>query len=416
MKKRIIALLVALILLAGVVPAALADLPCGACQGNGWVRCGNCVSGWVLRGVARTGYVRSLCSSCGGSGRVSCRACGGDGRIGSSDPGTSSGGGSSTHTADINKTELTLLSGSKERLKVNWASGTVKWSSSNTSVARVSSKGMVTAKKAGTCTITAKTGSQKLKCKVTVRKKVYAKSIKLSKSKATMLVAGTLDLSFKLSPGESKITQDWQVVWKSSDPNVASVEEGHVVGRNPGTATITAKLKVRHGDGMKLQDTAKCTIKVESGLTRFKRWFNKSSFKDGKNKVVYTGDTDKIVYNPSDKTWTFYRYEDNYNGYDEVWIRFNSDFTGNAEAYYYWYRSGAYTGVDETECTATQSTRSLSLNTTYDWDFSKGGSYGERDVADANIASLLSGMHVFLRDAAGLNAKVGWKDLGLKAY
>ena len=102
--------------------------------------------------------------------------------------------------------------------------------------------------------------------------------------------------------------------------------------------------------------------------------------------------------------------------YQDVSITFKKDFTGDAHISFYWYRSGAYTGVSELECTATQSTRSLSRNTRYDWSFTKGGSYSERDVADANVASLLSGMQVLLKFDAKLDAKEGWKDLGLIGY
>lgn len=51
----------------------------------------------------------------------------------------------------------------------------VTWSSSNTSVATVSSTGVVTAKAKGTATITAKVGDQTLTCKVTVKTPVTCK-------------------------------------------------------------------------------------------------------------------------------------------------------------------------------------------------------------------------------------------------
>lgn len=63
-------------------------------------------------------------------------------------------------------------------------SKTVKWSTSNKKIATVSSKGKVTGKKAGTCTVTAKVGSKSYKCKVTVKRPV-SKDLLVIKSVAT---------------------------------------------------------------------------------------------------------------------------------------------------------------------------------------------------------------------------------------
>lgn len=82
--------------------------------------------------------------------------------------------GTSTVSADaatmkLNKKTLTLAAGSTYTLKVKKASGKVKWKSSKKSVATVSSKGKVTAKKTGSAKITASVGSKKLTCKVKVK-------------------------------------------------------------------------------------------------------------------------------------------------------------------------------------------------------------------------------------------------------
>lgn len=58
--------------------------------------------------------------------------------------------------------------GSTEKLQVKNNKKKVKWSSSKSSVAKISGKGVVTAKKKGKATITAKVAKKKLKCKVTV--------------------------------------------------------------------------------------------------------------------------------------------------------------------------------------------------------------------------------------------------------
>ena len=64
--------------------------------------------------------------------------------------------------------------GFSKTLKVSDATGKITWSSNKKTVATVTSKGKVTGKKAGSCTITAKTADgQKLTCKVVVKKNIY---------------------------------------------------------------------------------------------------------------------------------------------------------------------------------------------------------------------------------------------------
>lgn len=85
-----------------------------------------------------------------------------------------SSGSSVSEPATINQTSVTLTAGFQTSLKVQNASGKVSWSSSNGKVALVNSNGMVTAKKAGSAVITAKTADgQKLTCKVTVKANEY---------------------------------------------------------------------------------------------------------------------------------------------------------------------------------------------------------------------------------------------------
>lgn len=70
----------------------------------------------------------------------------------------------------INKKKATLKVGQTLQLKVTGTKGKVKWKSSKKSVATVSSKGRVKAKKKGSATITAKVGKKKYTCKITVKK------------------------------------------------------------------------------------------------------------------------------------------------------------------------------------------------------------------------------------------------------
>lgn len=72
----------------------------------------------------------------------------------------------------LSKTKVTLYVGKTATLKVKNTKKKVKWSSSKKSVATVSQKGKIKAKKKGKATITAKVAGKKLKCKLTVKEKI----------------------------------------------------------------------------------------------------------------------------------------------------------------------------------------------------------------------------------------------------
>ena len=71
----------------------------------------------------------------------------------------------------LNKTVATITVGKKLTLKVKRTKKKVKWASSKKAIASVTKKGVVTGKKVGKATITAKVGKKKYKCKVTVKAK-----------------------------------------------------------------------------------------------------------------------------------------------------------------------------------------------------------------------------------------------------
>ena len=73
----------------------------------------------------------------------------------------------------LNKTKLYMSTADKATLKVLNTKKTVKWSSSNKSVAKVSSKGVVTPQWFGTAIITARVGNKTLKCTVKVLQEDY---------------------------------------------------------------------------------------------------------------------------------------------------------------------------------------------------------------------------------------------------
>jgi len=71
----------------------------------------------------------------------------------------------------LSSKSLSMKAGTKAKLSVTGGTGAVTWKSSNKKVATVSKAGKVSAKKAGTATITATKDGKKLTCSVTVTKK-----------------------------------------------------------------------------------------------------------------------------------------------------------------------------------------------------------------------------------------------------
>ena len=141
----------------------------------------------------------------------------------------------------LSKSSLALTPGDSYTLTAtvspsNATNKSVTWSTSNSSVATVSG-GKVTAKGAGTATITAKSNNGKTAtCKVTVS--VPAKSIKLNLSSVTMTAGTQYKIYATITPSNatSKV-----VYWSSSNPSVAGMASGGIIkAKKAGTATITA--------------------------------------------------------------------------------------------------------------------------------------------------------------------------------
>ena len=128
---------------------------------------------------------------------------------------------------------------------------TVTWSSSDADVA-IAVKGVVVGLAQGTATITAKAGDKEATCVFTVtRKAIAVKSVELNQTKATLIEGDTLTLTATVNPDNA---DEKTVTWKSSNTDVAIVENGVVIAIAPGTATITATA------GSK---TATCEVTVE---------------------------------------------------------------------------------------------------------------------------------------------------------
>lgn len=114
----------------------------------------------------------------------------------------------------------------------------INWTSSNTSVATVSSTGVVTGKKTGTATITA-TAADGSGVKATATIKVYqpVTSITLSKSSVTLKRSNSVTLTASVLPSTAS---NKTVTWSTSDSKVASINNGIITAVGIGKATITA--------------------------------------------------------------------------------------------------------------------------------------------------------------------------------
>lgn len=117
----------------------------------------------------------------------------------------------------------------------------VTWSSSDPSIATVSSSGVVTGHKKGIVTITCKTtnSGKTATCKVAVVKRVTG--VSLNKEEAILYFGRALSLSTTVYPIDASV-QD--VIFSSNDTNIASVSAtGIVTPVNTGTTYIVATTK-----------------------------------------------------------------------------------------------------------------------------------------------------------------------------
>lgn len=204
----------------------------------------------------------------------------------------------------LNYSSITLNVGKTKTLTATLTPSTVSyktvtWKSSNKAVAKISSKGVITAVKAGTATITctSKDGAVKTTCKVTVTQP--ATGITLSKKSMSVRINQMRAITATVKPAD--VTNS-KVVWSSSNTKVATVDSSGVVkGIKAGTATITAKTV----SGSKTATCKVTVIKSVTGIT-----LNKTSLtiNVGRKSVITP------IIKPSDAsrkgvTWTSSNYD-----------------------------------------------------------------------------------------------------------
>lgn len=127
----------------------------------------------------------------------------------------------------ISDSSETIYVGNKYALTATGASN-IKWSSSNASVATVNSNGVVTAVKSGSATIKATYGSSSASCAITVKS---GSNVNISSTSINNMRRGKSVLLKSTTSGVS---------WKSSNTDIATVNNGIVDTKSNGYVTITA--------------------------------------------------------------------------------------------------------------------------------------------------------------------------------
>lgn len=165
-------------------------------------------------------------------------------------------------SVSIDQEDMTLTEGESVTLTAtvlpeDAADKTVAWSSADENVVIVSSNGKVMAMSAGKTAVTAKSGDKSDFISITVvAKPIPVTGISLNPSSITMKVGESQTITAEVTPQDAT---NKSVTWASSNTEVASVNNGTIVGLNPGSVTITATT-VNGGK------TAECAVTIKANL------------------------------------------------------------------------------------------------------------------------------------------------------
>ena len=179
---------------------------------------------------------------------VAAVACGGGSDVAGPPGGGGGGGAPSLSSVTLDATSASVAVGATLTLNAtprdaqgNALSGhTVTWTTSDSTIASVSSAGLVTGKKVGTATITAASEGKSAAATITVTA-VPVASVTLNASTATVVAGQTVTLTAVTKDASGNVLSGRTVTWGTSAAAVATVDANGVVsGVAPGTATITA--------------------------------------------------------------------------------------------------------------------------------------------------------------------------------
>lgn len=149
-------------------------------------------------------------------------------------------------TIRLNKKTLTLEKGKAANLKVTISPKLAKnaklvWKSSRPSVATVSTKGRVTARRAGTTRITVTAKESKKSASCTVKVLTPVSKVTVTPNKVTLGIKERVTLKTKITPSRASYQT---VVFQSMNPKVVAVNRrGILEGRSAGETKVVVQVK-----------------------------------------------------------------------------------------------------------------------------------------------------------------------------
>ncbi|MFL5500183.1 MAG: Ig domain-containing protein [Gemmatimonadaceae bacterium] len=156
-------------------------------------------------------------------------------------------------TASINVAATVNLSATVKDAQGNVMTGqTITWSSSNTSIASVSTGGVVTGVAQGSATITAtcagKSGTSAITVTAVPPPPPVVTTVTVAPATASINVGATVSLAATVKDAQGNVMTGQTITWSSSNSSAASVNTSGVVsGVAQGTATITATCSGKSG-------------------------------------------------------------------------------------------------------------------------------------------------------------------------
>ena len=159
---------------------------------------------------------------------------------------------------ELNESQITLNEGDTYNFIMSVTpddfTDAVTWESTDTDVVTVTETGVIKAVGTGTATIKLTVGNVSTSCRITVLQQVT--SILLDRSSLSLDSADNYQLSAYIYPSTAS---NKNVVWESSDPSVATIDDnGMVTALKKGTTKITVKAT----DGSNVTDS--CTVTVRN--------------------------------------------------------------------------------------------------------------------------------------------------------